>query len=84
MRIAITTVQISFVSGGAEFLAQNLKTALLKAGHEAEIVSMPFIDGPDYMLENHVIASRLMDINNSWGAYRFMYRSKISCIFYAA
>lgn len=69
MRIAITTVQISFVSGGAEFLAQNLKTALLKAGHEAEIVSMPFIDGPDYMLENHVIASRLMDINNSWGGH---------------
>ena len=69
MKIVITTVQISFVSGGAEFLAANLKNALIKAGHEVEIVSMPFIDGPDYMLENHIIAARLMNVNNSWGGH---------------
>ncbi len=69
MKIAITTVQIPFVSGGAEFLAKNLKDALNRSGHEAEIISMPFIDAPDHMLENHVIASRLMDVNNSWGGH---------------
>lgn len=69
MKIAITTVQIPFVSGGAEFLAQNLKTALINAGHEAEIITMPFMDGPDYLLENHIIASRMMDITNSWGGH---------------
>lgn len=69
MKIAITTVQIPFVKGGAEFLAQNLKTALLNAGHEAEIVSMPFIDAPHYRIEDHIIASRLMDVEWSWGGH---------------
>lgn len=55
--------------GGAEFLAQNLKRALITSGHEAEIVTMPFIDAPDYLLENHIVAARLMDINNSWGGH---------------
>ena len=67
MKVAITTVQIPFVSGGAEELARNLKTALIQAGHEAEIVSMPFVDSPIHLLENHIIAARLMDIQNSWG-----------------
>lgn len=66
MRIAITTVQVPFVSGGAEFLAQNLKTALIERGHQAEIVTMPFIDSPLHMIENHLMAARLMDINYSW------------------
>lgn len=42
MRIAIATVQVPFIWGGAEYLAQGLLTALRKAGHDAEIVSMPF------------------------------------------
>lgn len=69
MRVAITTVQIPFVAGGAEFLAKNLKNALNEYGHEAEIISMPFIDMPMHNLENHIIASRLMDVNNSWGGH---------------
>lgn len=66
MKIAITTVQIPFVSGGAEFLTQNLKNALIKNGHEAEVVSIPFIDSPLHYIENHIVASRLLDITNSW------------------
>lgn len=67
MKIAITTVQAPFVSGGAEFLAQNLKRALIQGGHEAEIVSIPFMDSPIELIENHIVASRLFDLNNSWG-----------------
>ncbi len=67
MKIAIATVQIPFVAGGAEELSRNLRTALIAAGHEAEIVSMPFMDSPLHLLENHVVAARLMDIQNSWG-----------------
>lgn len=67
MKIAITTVQIPFVSGGAEYHAQNLRNALIRNGHEAEIITMPFNDNPDYMLENYIIASRLMDVRSSWG-----------------
>lgn len=42
LRIAIATVQIPFLSGGAEALADGLRHALLHAGHVADIVSMPF------------------------------------------
>lgn len=66
MKIALATVQIPFVTGGAEFLTHNLKEALIKNGHDVEIVSMPFIDSPIHYIENHIIASRLLDITNSW------------------
>ena len=66
MKIAITTVQIPFITGGAELLTQNLKDALIKSGHEAEIVSIPFIDSPLSRIEEHIIASRLLDIDYSW------------------
>jgi glycosyltransferase involved in cell wall biosynthesis len=69
MKIAIATVQISFVKGGAEFLAENLKNALIAQGHEAEIITMPFVDSTPAVLENHIVASRLLDINNSWGGH---------------
>ena len=51
MKIAITTVQAPFVSGGAEFHAENLKKALLRSGHEAEIVTIPFMDSTAEMIE---------------------------------
>ena len=69
MKIAITTVQIPFVRGGAEFLAENLKKALTERGMEAEIISMPFIDMPPERIEEHIVASRLMDVNYSWGGH---------------
>lgn len=67
MKITIGTVQVPFVTGGAEFLAKNLKTALLESGHEAELVTMPFIDSPLHRIEEHIVAARLMDQEWSWG-----------------
>ena len=67
MKVAIATVQIPFVRGGAEYLADNLKNELIRRGHEAEIVSVPFIDNPPYQLENQIVASRLLDLSVSWG-----------------
>lgn len=66
MKVAITTVQAPFVSGGAELHAHNLKKAFIQAGHEAEIVTIPFMDTPISCIEDHVIASRLFDLTNSW------------------
>ena len=66
MKIALATVQVPFVYGGAEFLARNLKTELSNAGHEVEIITMPFIDNPLHLIENHLTAARLMDLNYSW------------------
>lgn len=66
MKIAITTVQAPFVSGGAELHALNLKKALIQAKHEVEIVTIPFMDSPLELIEDHIIASRLFDLTNSW------------------
>ena len=67
MKIVIGTVQVPFVTGGAEFLARNLKQALLDYGHEAEIVTMPFADLPPARIAEHIIAARLMDQRACWG-----------------
>lgn len=66
MKIVLTTVQAPFVKGGAEFLAQNLNNALIKQGHESEIVSIPFMDSPLDLIEDHIVAARLFDLTNSW------------------
>ena len=66
MKIAITTVQAPFVKGGAELLAENLKKALLQAKHEAEIVTIPFMDSTPEIIENHMIAARLFALEHSW------------------
>ena len=67
MKIAITTVQIPFITGGAEFHAQNLKNALIKSGHECEIITMPFYDRPLNVIEDYIVSARLIDVNKSWG-----------------
>ena len=42
MRVAIATVQVPFVNGGAESLTAGLARALRSDGHEVDIVTMPF------------------------------------------
>lgn len=66
MRIVITTVQAPFVRGGAEMHAENLKKALINAGHETEIITMPFYDNPSDVIEDYIVASRLMEVDKSW------------------
>lgn len=66
MKIAVTTTQAPFVSGGAEYLVRNLKEALIREGHETEIVTIPFMDSPLKLIEDHIVASRLFDLTNSW------------------
>lgn len=46
MRIALATVQVPFVQGGAEGLVANLAAALRQAGCDVDVVSMPFRFGP--------------------------------------
>lgn len=46
MRIAIATVQVPFISGGAELMTLGLMSALRDFGHQVESVSMPFRFGP--------------------------------------
>lgn len=53
MRIAITTVQVPFINGGAELHAKNLAGALSDAGHDVDIVTMPFWFSPYSALEGY-------------------------------
>ena len=67
MRVAVATVQIPFVRGGAEMLAENLCTALTEAGHEAEIVTIPFKWYPPAAIPQQMLACRLLDLTESMG-----------------
>lgn len=67
MRIGIATVQVPFVRGGAEALADSLQAALEAAGHEAEIISMPFKWYPTSRISHHMLAARLLQVEESCG-----------------
>jgi glycosyltransferase involved in cell wall biosynthesis len=67
MRVAIVTVQCPFVRGGAEMHADGLRDALEAAGHEADILSIPFKWYPPAMLPEQTLACRLLDVTESMG-----------------
>ena len=46
MRIVVTSVQVPFIRGGAEIMADQLTQALNRLGHTAELVTMPFRFAP--------------------------------------
>lgn len=68
MRIVIATVQIPFVSGGAESHAAGLKAALVREGHEAEIVTILFNPAVPERIADQMLACRLMDLTEIHGA----------------
>lgn len=67
MRILIATAQVPFVTGGAEVLAEGLRDELRSAGHEAEIVAVPFKWYPPEKILDHMLACRLLDLTESAG-----------------
>ena len=67
MRVAVATVQVPFVHGGAEPHAAGLAAALRAAGHEAEIVTAPFRWYPASSIPQQVLAWRLLDLTESMG-----------------
>ena len=62
MKIAIATVQVPFVTGGAEIHANELKRELIKRDMQAEIVSVPFKWYPSETLINCMLMGRMMDL----------------------
>lgn len=62
MKIAIATVQVPFVRGGAETHAEMLRDELRKRGHQAEIVMIPFKWYPPSTLVNCMMMGRMMDL----------------------
>src|SRR5215216_2160209 len=67
MRVLIATVQVPFVRGGGEMLAEGLEAALTAAGHDAELVSLPFKWYPPERILDQVLSARLFDVTESSG-----------------
>lgn len=63
MRVAIATVQVPFITGGAEILVAMLKDELIKRGHKAEIVTIPFKWYPDKQLISSMMMGRMIDLS---------------------
>jgi glycosyltransferase involved in cell wall biosynthesis len=67
MRVLIATVKVPFVHGGAEIHAQGLLNALGLAGHEVEIVALPFKSNPPERILDQMLTWRLLDLTESSG-----------------
>lgn len=73
MRIAIATVQVPFITGGAEILTNMLLDELRKRGHQAEVITIPFKWYPSKQLINCMMMGRMMDLTEVNG-------EKIDCV----
>ena len=67
MRVVVATVQVPFARGGAELHAEGLRDALAAAGHEADIVAVPFNPSPPDRIPAQMLACRLLDLTESNG-----------------
>jgi glycosyltransferase involved in cell wall biosynthesis len=67
MRVLALTTQVPFVRGGAECLAEGLIQAIQQAGHDAELISIPFKWYPAERVLDHMLACRLLDLTESCG-----------------
>ena len=68
MRVLILTTHVPFVRGGAEIHAEELRRALRAAGHEAEVVAIPFKWYPPERILDQILACRLLDVTEADGA----------------
>jgi len=67
MKVGIATVQVPFISGGAEIHARLLKEELIKRNIEAEIITLPFKWYPAASLLNNIQAANLLDLTEVAG-----------------
>src|SRR3954447_5283793 len=67
MNILICTAQVPFVAGGAELHVANLKRALIEAGHEADVVALPFKWYPPREIIRSALAWRMLDVTEANG-----------------
>ena len=62
MKVCILSVQVPFITGGAELHANSLRRELQKRGCEAEIVLIPFKWYPPTQLLHCMLMGRLIDV----------------------
>jgi Glycosyl transferases group 1 len=67
MRVGVTLAKVPFLRDRAETRAEELVQALRAAGHEAELISIPFTGRPDCQIAEQMLACRLLDLEESMG-----------------
>lgn len=67
MRVLVLNTQVVFTKGGAEIHAASLMDALSRAGHDAELVNIPFKWYPPEKILDNLLACRMLDITESNG-----------------
>ncbi|MEP6568959.1 MAG: glycosyltransferase family 4 protein [Acidobacteriota bacterium] len=67
MNILICTTQVPFTTGGAEAHVEGLRLALIHAGHNAEVVALPFKWYPPAEIMQGALAWRLLDLSEANG-----------------
>jgi glycosyltransferase involved in cell wall biosynthesis len=67
LRIAICAAQVPFTRGGAEVLYESLRDELVRRGHKAEIVALPFNWSSRQNILRSALAWRLLDLEASAG-----------------
>jgi len=67
MRLAVAMPQVPFERGGTEIFADGLVGALREAGHEAELVTIPFKWYPNERLLTQSFLWRLLDLEEANG-----------------
>ncbi|MDH1341711.1 glycosyltransferase family 4 protein [Ectopseudomonas oleovorans] len=63
MKVAIATVNVPFIKGGAEIMTTELKKAFIDCGYDAEIISIPFVFHPLKSVIDNVDYWRKQDFN---------------------
>jgi len=66
-RILICAVQIPFVKGGAERHIENLRSELVRAGNDVDVVRLPLKWYPPRQLINDAMAWRFLDLTHFYG-----------------
>jgi glycosyltransferase involved in cell wall biosynthesis len=64
MRVAVVSSAVPFIKGGARNIVDWLATELRRAGHEAEVVYLPFSDDPARLLSQHA-AMRWVELDDA-------------------
>jgi glycosyltransferase involved in cell wall biosynthesis len=84
VRVAVVTVQVPFVRGGAEVHADGTVAALRAAGVEVEHVLLPFRWHPPDRVLDHLLAARLWRVDEAdrviamkYPAYLMPHRDKV-------
>ena len=65
--ILICTTQVPFTTGGGESHVEGLRRALIAAGYNAEVASIPFKWYPPTEIMRGALAWRLLDLSSANG-----------------